>query len=226
MYRPASGSSPLSPSSANGAPAYACLDGIRGRSAPLLASSPALIVIDPQRLFLDRSSPACLPDAESVVSNIAQLVEIFRQRNLSIVFTRHAEPADGQRGTFADFFPRALTAADPLSAIVPSIANLIRPGELITKSRHEAIGAEMPAGLKDSDAIFMAGVQTHLCVMASAICLGARGILPVIVADACGARDVETHFSALLCLGSGHAHIRYLREIAETLDSCRGDSRG
>ncbi len=224
MYRAGSNSSTVSRSSGNIAPAYTGLEDLRGRKALLEIRRPALAVIDAQRIFLDPASPACLPDADRVVSGIASLVRIFRARKLPVVFTRHIESVTGPRGTISTFFPRPLAADDPLSEFPESIATMTHAGESFIKSGHDAFCETLPEGVAGSDALFLAGVQTPLCVLATALGLARRHIVPIVIADACAARDEVSHVAAIRCLGAGHAHIRFLREVPEILDSSRGET--
>jgi isochorismate hydrolase len=61
------------------------------------------------------------------------------------------------------------------------------------------------------------GLQTHLCVLATALDAARRDLRPVVVADACAARERSLHRDALRVLSSGHAHVATADEVISAL---------
>ena len=84
-----------------------------------------------------------------------------------------------------------------LSTQVPSLAGLVR----------RAAGC---------DALVLAGVQTPLCVLATALDAARTPLVPVVAADACAARTAAEHEAALRVLSCGHAHVATIDEIVAT----------
>ena len=199
--------------------ALAEISGARGRQTTLEARRPGLAIIDPQQIFLNRESPACVPDCESVTSNILLLAKIFRAADRPVVVTRHVENEGAERGTNPLFFLRVLTQNDPLSEIIPQLIDHQNADQatdlVITKNRHDAFSHGLPEILKDIDVLFLAGVKTPLCVLATATGLARYGITPAVVADACAARNPADHIAALRCLAAGHSWILTTAEVTD-----------
>lgn len=194
----------------------------RGRRTALQCRRPGLLVIDVQRLFADPGSPAFLPAAPAALPAMRGLIGAFRAAGRPILFTRHAHEPDDRGGNLGHFFPRLLRRHDPWSALLPEIAALARPSEIWVKSRHACFGPILPSFLHGLDAVFLVGLQTPLCVLATALRLAAAELPPVVVADACVARDEVQHLAALRCLAAGHAHVW---SSAEALAFLRGSGR-
>lgn len=191
----------------------------RGRRHDLSIRRPGLAVIDAQRIFLDPISPARLPGSDQVMANILLLAATFRALKLPIVFTRHIEAPDQPRGTIPEFFKRPLTPDDPLSEMMPGLSGHLTDGMPISKSRHDAFADGIPDALAQVEVLFVAGVQTNLCILSTALGLARHRIVPVVISDACAARDRADHCAAIRCLGSGHAFIRTADETLRFLIS-------
>lgn len=199
----------------------------RSRTEPLPDGPAGLVIIDPQRLFLDPASPICVPDADRTTANILKIAGIFMKSNLPIVATRHLE--DDMRGTNPVLFPRALTSLDPMSNLIAGLNDACSSGKIPIreKNSHDAFSSGLPVELENVDILFMAGVLTPLCVLATAIGLARHGIFPVVIFDACAAKTAADHHAALRCLAAGHAWLRTTEETADFLAAglCTGVTR-
>jgi nicotinamidase-related amidase len=191
--------------------------GLRGRRGVLLTTAPGLIIVDAQRIFLDRESPAVLRRAEAVTARLLLLAAVFRARGRPVVFTRHVETPSMARGTVPSFFPRPITDDDPLSAIISGLAGHVRADNLLVKDRHDAFSRGLPQILGGVDVLFIAGAQTPLCVLSTALGLARHGIVPAAIHDACAARDPRAHDAAIRCLAAGHAHVRTTDEVVRAI---------
>ena len=49
----------------------------------------ALLIIDMQKYFLDSSSPAFIPSAETIIKPIENLAKMFKKRNRPVIFTKY-----------------------------------------------------------------------------------------------------------------------------------------
>jgi len=192
---------------------------LRGRHIEFAVRRPGLAIIDAQRIFLDPISPARLHGSDHVMANVLLLAATFRAMDLPVVFTRHIERPDRPRGTIPEFFPRPLTPDDPLSEMMPGLSGHMKDGQPLEKCRHDAFCDGIPDVLAGVDVLFVAGVQTNLCILSTALGLARHSIVPVVVSDACAARERADHCAAIRCLGSGHAFIRTTDETLRFLIS-------
>lgn len=175
----------------------------------------ALVLLDLQRIFIDPDSPAFLPAWPGVEPRARLLVRAFRDRGRPVVRTRHVHPPEDPGGTILHLFGRLLTGDDPLSALGAGWES--RNGDIVlTKPRHSAFAHTELAGMleaMDVDAIVLAGVQAHICVLATAVEAGSHDILPVVALDAIAAPDLALHRESLRALSGGLAWIATVEEI-------------
>ncbi len=199
----------------------AALEGTRGRRPlPDLGRS-VLVLLDLQRIFVDPASPAFLPAWPAVEPNARRLAASFRSAGLPVIMTRHVHDPSDHGGTLAHFFGRLLTAGDPLSELSGSW----EPGPrdvVVDKPRHSAFTRSPLAealARSEADVVVLAGVQAHLCVLATAVEAGSRDILPVVALDAVAAPSLALHTSSLRALSGGLSWIATVDEIAGRLRS-------
>ncbi len=178
-----------------------------------------LVVIDAQRLFLDPLSPARVTDPESVISNSRLLASLFLTLGLPVLFTRHVEPDTAPRGTLAEFFPHPLSPSDPMSVLAPDFDDLTPLTATMDKDSHDAFSRGLHPSFTNVTTLYLTGVRTPLCVLATALGLARFGITPVVVHDACSARFRSDHDAALRCLLTGHARVRCTAEAMESIHS-------
>lgn len=196
------------------------LDGSRGRRPFGDLRAPALVVIDAQRLFTDPQSPASLPAWPAIAPVVRALVAAFQAAGRPVIFTRHAHPPGDDGALIGRFFGRLQQETDPYSALAPGLTDGFVAPVVLTKARHSVFAADgLLAALGASDSVVLAGVQTHLCVLASAMEAAPRGLVPVVVADATASRSDADHEAALRVLAGGHAHVATGAEVLAALES-------
>jgi nicotinamidase-related amidase len=194
------------------------LEGTKGRARlPVLDGSAGLLLLDAQRLFVDEASPAFLPSWPAVRSNFLALAGHAEAGRRLAVVTRHLHPDGDAGGSIMHFFGRLLVEGDELSRLHPDM-KAFGGARVLEKRRHSAFsnGALDPLlrerGIRT---LLIAGVQTHLCVLATAVEAGTRDFIPVVVADATAAGDEDRHRAALTALSGGLAGIMTTREVIE-----------
>jgi nicotinamidase-related amidase len=197
----------------------AALEGTRGRRPLPDLSRSALVLLDLQRVFVDPDSPAFLPAWPAVEPNARRLAASFRAAGRPVIMTRHVHAPEAPGGTLARFFGRLLTADDPLSGLSGSW----EPGPrdaVVDKPRHSAFERSLLAGVLSeagADVVVLAGVQAHLCVLATAVEAGSRDVLPVVALDAVAAPSLGLHTASLVALSGGLCWIATVDEIAGRL---------
>lgn len=178
-----------------------------------------LVVVDVQRLFTDPSSPAFLPDWPPRRDVLIALARGFIARGMPVVRTRHVHPDGDDGGTLGLFFRRLQREGDPWSEPDPAVAAALAETPLVDKSRFSALTVPAVVGpAVATGALVLAGVQTHRCILATAVDSARLGLRPVVVTDACAAGVVADHRAALRVLARGHAHVAASCAVLAALD--------
>ncbi len=134
--------------------------------------------------------------------------------------TRHVHAPGDHGGTYGMFWDRLQAADDPWSELAPGFD--LPPGfkdmACFDKSRASALSvAAIAEAVTGADAVVIAGVQTQVCVLATAVDVGRRDLRPVVVAGACASKRPELHAAALQVLASGHAHVVSREELVDAM---------
>jgi len=194
----------------------AVLDGYIRHKGPGSLDRAALVVMDMQRYFLDERSPANLPAAGAIIDNVNSLIAGFHDAGLTVVFTRHSDPAGQQAGDVLEqWWGRRLEPGSRWVELSPAIH--VGPDDLIIDKRSysafEGTGLEEDLREKGVDTLVLAGVQTHLCVETTARHAFTLGMMPVVTLDATAAPDLDLHLGSLRGLGHGLARIVAVRDL-------------
>jgi len=185
---------------------------------------PGLLVLDLQRLFTDPLSPAFLPHWAACESRCRSLVEAFAHRGLPVVFTRHVHGPQDDGFLIKRFLGRLQRSGDPLSSLSAEVLSWAPRSPVIDKDRHSAfLQPLVTKRFAGCDSVVITGVQTPLCVLATALDAVRVRMVPVVVMDATAARTLELHFSSLRCLGAGHAHLATAQEVLDMLEKVGGN---
>lgn len=193
------------------------LEGSPGRlPLPSLAGA-SLLLLDLQRLFVDPSSPAFLPDWTPAAPRCGALLSAMRRAGRPVIFTRHSNPPGDDAGVIAHFGGRPMRPDDPLSALHRGW--LPGPGEpLLDKARYSPWWRTRLDGLVPVGGVMLiAGVTTHRCVLAAAVEAASRDRLPVVVADACATRSAELQLATLRTVAHGFGHVATTQEVLDAL---------
>ncbi|MFO1314594.1 MAG: hydrolase [Burkholderiales bacterium] len=129
------------------------------------AERSALLVVDLQ----EKMVPA-LADGATVVANALWLIRVAQRLGVPVGATEQ--------------YPKGL------GPLVPEIAALLPAGATAAKSRFSCVAAGCLAGLPGADRaqVILAGAETHVCVLQSALELVEDGKEVFVVADAVGSR--------------------------------------
>jgi len=161
------------------------------------------VVVDMQRVFAEATDWQ-VPTIGDVVEPILALVRTHPSQTLFTRFvtpaTAESAPGDWQRfyarwrSVVGDRMDRAMfDVIEPLAAFVP-------PAEVIDKSTYSSFAdADFTASLarRDIDTLLLSGVETDVCVLATAVDAVDRGFRVVLAADAMTSLSVAGHRAAL-----------------------------
>lgn len=194
-----------------------------------LGSNPALIVIDvtlaftgskPQSLeeAIQECPTACGEVAWEALPRIRRLVDIFRERQHSVVFTR--SDIGGQR--FAGSATKGVRSGspDPKFSDFPSLL-IPREDEWILEKTKASVFFDTPLNSylrkQRVDTLVMCGVSTSGCVRASVVDGFSHGYRTFVVDDCCFDRSHYAHCANLFDMNAKYATVLSLEELAPHL---------
>lgn len=166
----------------------------------------ALLVIDMQRYFLDKSSHAYVPSATAIAPNVQRLIRLFRKNKRPVAFTRFAI-ADGENDPVGTWWGRSVSD----SSFDGMMAKNVQPekGEKVfRKSSYSPFrGTDLERHLRKLGArqVVIAGVLTNLCCETAAREAFELGFDVFLVADATATYSEKMHEATLLNLSFGFA---------------------
>lgn len=180
-------------------------------------SSPALVVVDVCRAYLDRDSPL-YAGVEAAVEAAATLVDAARDAGVPVVFTRvEYEPGGADGGVFYRKVPslRLFERGSPTAAFPDRPSP--RPGEVVVTKQYASafFGTSLAATLTawGTDTVIVCGLSTSGCVRATAVDACQHGFVPVVVPEACGDRDASVHAANLFDLDAKYADVVGIDEV-------------
>ncbi|MFE6620498.1 isochorismatase family protein [Streptomyces sp. NPDC057740] len=173
--------------------------GLAGHLAP--GTSPALLLVDPARAYVDRDCPL-YAGVEPAVEAMRALLSAARRAGIPVVVTRVRFRSDGRDGgVFFRKVPtlRVFAEGSPYGDFIDGLAPA--PDELtVTKQYPSAFfGTSLSAYLTANgvDTLLIAGLTTSGCVRASALDAMQHGFVPVVAEAAVGDRDADVHAANL-----------------------------
>jgi ureidoacrylate peracid hydrolase len=182
----------------------------------------ALLVVDMQNFFLDPDSPTFTCGGLAIIDNIKSLIQMYRESNLPVIFTRHVHDREGiDAGIMKWWWEGMCIENTPESEIIEEIAPL--PNEkVILKHRYSAFyNTDLEVylrGLKIEDLV-ITGIMTNMCCESTARDAYYRDYRVFFLADATGSVNEEMHFASLLNLSFGFAYVTRTIEIIETFQT-------
>ena len=181
-----------------------------------LGSSPALVVVDMCRGFIDSSSPLGFECKELIQANII-LVDRFREMNLPIIFTTTIYRDESEASVFRSKIP-ALNILKPGSEETSFLKELSpSSNELLVEKKFAS--AFFQTNLADElskmnvDSIIVSGVTTSGCVRATALDSLQNNFLTTVAEDCVGDRNQNAHRANLFDLQAKYADVIHSNQI-------------
>lgn len=161
---------------------------------------PALLVIDMQNDFRKGASAySCEMLDGGLIGRLNLLIELCRQKNVPVVYTRHtikADKSNAENGEPADV--RACIQGTEGWKIIRELEPK-RKDSIVLKHRADAFfESKFAEALKslNADTVIVCGVWTNNCVRATAEAAYARNYKIILVSDCCGANSLVDGFTA------------------------------
>jgi nicotinamidase-related amidase len=143
---------------------------------------PVLLMIDVQREYFTRDGPLWIPDGDTVIARLRELLEGARLSGVDVVHVQHHEDAS------SEIFATGTPAVETMTEVAPA------EGEpLIVKHLPGAFDGtaldEVLAGL-GAKTVVIGGFMTHMCCDTTAREAQARGFDVVFLTDGTATRDL------------------------------------
>lgn len=187
--------------------------GFQGHLGP--GDSPAVVVIDICRAYLDPDSP--LSDSsgrfEAARASAVRVVDAARGAGVPVLFTRVVlQPGLADAGFFAKKVPslKVFEVGNPLGDY-PEQGPVPQAGEVVVDKQYASgfFGTSLASTLRTMgvDTTYVLGFSTSGCVRATALDALQHGFRPQVVADASGDREPATHEQNLFDLNAKYADV-------------------
>lgn len=154
--------------------------------------NPAILVVDMIEDFFGEGKIISEEQGKSLCMNINRLLSAARDHNVPIIFLNDSHDNDGDH-EFTRTPIHALKGT-PGADILADID--YRNERIIEKSRYDGFfNTELEEMLNNLSVtnLIMCGVQSHVCVLLTALSAFYRGIQPVMVADCLGSSSEDKH---------------------------------
>ena len=183
-------------------------------------SNSALLVIDCQKVFFNKNMRTYLPASKEILSNIIRLVDLFRNKELPLIFTRHAHKKGENTGQMGRWWNENLPFENTEEAELVDEIKTFKDDIILTKSVYSAFEqTNLDSILKEKNVIntVICGVMTNLCVETTARHAFMKNFQPIVISDACASKSLDYHNASLLNLSYGFAHIETTKNILEKI---------
>jgi len=169
----------------------------------LVPEKSALLVLDMQNFFLDKSLHAFVPSALAIIPKINSLIDLYKSKNLPVIFTKHIN-------TNADAFMmntwwRDIITEDNLLSQISSHFD-VTGANIIRKTQYDAFyNTPLEDILKKCNVsmLVVTGVMTHLCCETTIRSAFVRGFNTFFPVDGTATYNEDFHRASFLNLSHG-----------------------
>jgi len=178
----------------------------------------ALLILDMQDFFHNKSSHAFVPSAKAIIKPIKSLANLFINNNLPIITTKHINnKANAKQMDY--WWQDILTEDSEFSQIIPDFD--IPQAELIIKSQYDTFyNTNLHDILQKNniEQIIITGVMTHLCCETTARAAFVRGYNVFFPIDGTATYNEEFHNASLTNLAHGFANITLIENLIQAFN--------
>jgi maleamate amidohydrolase len=173
--------------------------------------SPALLIVDFVKAYLDPGSPLYAGVEDALASN-ERLLAAARRVGIPVLWTNVVySPGGADGGVFYRKVPalRLFERGSPLGTFPDTLQPI--DGELVISKQYASaffgthLGATLTA--QGIDTLMITGLSTSGCVRATALDACQHGFLPFVVREACGDRHPGPHAANLFDLQAKYAEV-------------------
>ncbi|UCG31333.1 MAG: cysteine hydrolase [candidate division WOR-3 bacterium] len=175
--------------------------------------SAALLVVDMQRHFCERSSSFFVPDSDKLAQKLKDLVDIFSQHRRPVIFTRHIDSED-PGNLMLRWWAEKIKEDNPMSRVVDVLD--AKKGSIVIKHQYDGfLNTDLERILREKEVrqVVVCGVLTNLCCETTARSAFMRGFEVYFVKDGTATFSDEMHEAALLNLSYGFATLVTIGDV-------------
>jgi isochorismate hydrolase len=187
----------------------------RNRHIVFTPQTSALLVIDMQEYFCNPRSHAYFQDSTTILPNIQNLITIYRQQSLPVIFTRYALLRTERPGAMGRWWNDVLYNDNDMSHIIDTLRP--RPQEYcLRKTQYSAFfETDLDQILRKQHitTIVITGVLTHLCCETTARDAFMRNYDVFFVTDATASDTPTLHTASINTLSDGFATMTTANEV-------------
>ena len=191
---------------------------VHRRRSHFVPEQSALLALDLQAYFLDKSSHAFVPSASAILPGINALIQAFSRRGLPVFLTRHLNTPENA-GLMASWWRDLIAEDNPLSRFDARLDPAA--GMEIRKTRYDAFyNSPLEAHLleRNVNQVVICGVMTHLCCETTARSAFMRGFSVFFTVDGTATYTEAFHRASLINLAHGFANLTLVTDILEALN--------
>jgi isochorismate hydrolase len=179
----------------------------------------ALIILDVQRYFADRSSHAFIPSLPPILSRLQQIEAAYVAAGRPVILTRHAN-TDEDAGLLGTWWNDLIRDGTSEMEIVPELN--IEGSIILDKTQYDAFhgtGLEEILRRQNVTQLVVTGVMTHLCCETTARSAFVRGFTVFLPVDGTATYNEDFHFATLLNLSHGFAVPVLMEDLRKRLEA-------
>ena len=192
---------------------------IKSHRINFIPEQSALLILDMQRYFLEKSSHAYIPSVLTIIEKIKSLTIAFNEKNLPIILTRHLNSKEDAK-LMALWWKDLITEKDDLSEIIPEL-NL--PNSIVIKKTQYDGFYQTPLEdilrEKGITQIVITGVMSHLCCETTARSAFVRGFTVFFPVDGTATYNEDFHWATFLNLSHGFVIPLLIEELQNHLEA-------
>jgi len=188
------------------------------RKIEFLPEQSALLILDMQRYFLDKSSHAFIPGAHCIIPKIRTLALLYTAKNLPVIITRHINTEENA-GLMTVWWKDMISEQNVMSEIIPEL--VFPSSEIIIKSQYDAFyktNLETLLKAHHVKQVVITGVMTHLCCESTVRSAFVRGLAVFFPVNGTATYNEELHKASFLNLSHGCAVPVLVEELYKKLE--------
>jgi bifunctional isochorismate lyase/aryl carrier protein len=179
----------------------------------------ALLVIDMQKFFYQKTSHAFIPSMATIVPKLKQLQDCCLRNKLPVIQTKHGNTQEDAKAMGRWWGGSILRAGDPLSELIPELCD--DKISVILKTQYDAFWeTDLEEKLKKQNVeqVVISGIMTHLCCETTAREAYVRGFDVFFTVDGTTTYNSEFHFNSLMNLAHGFAVPMLCQEVMDIIN--------
>lgn len=189
----------------------------RYHNIEFLPEKSALLIVDMQKYFLENTSHAYIPSAETILPGVKKLISVYSAKSLPVIFTLHSNTKENE-GMMGKWWPKLLREGSPESRIPEDLS--LPGGIIVEKNQYDAFyktDLEQILHDKNISQVIICGVMANVCCETTARSAFVRGFEVFFCIDGTATYNEEHHMSTLMNLSYGFAIPVLLDELFPVL---------